>query len=142
MDFVDIFKRHLPSSCTLHFNKRLVTYDKLPTGSIALHFSDENTENTDVLIGADGIRSSVRKTLFETIDPNLVDPSKIRYHSDASWTGTCMYRTIVPAAKLSEMDPNSALLGDFTIVSLRIVVTIVMFNLRFVVLRQGEGKLL
>ena len=142
MDFVDIFKRHLPSSCTLHFNKRLVTYDKLPTGSIALHFSDENTENTDVLIGADGIRSSVRKTLFETIDPNLVDPSKIRYYSDAFWTGTCMYRTIVPAAKLSETDPNSILLGNFTIVSLRIVVTIIIFNLRFVVLRQGEGKLL
>ncbi|OJA09582.1 hypothetical protein AZE42_13065, partial [Rhizopogon vesiculosus] len=58
-DLVDILKQHLPASCTVHFNKRLTTYNKQPAGSIVLHFADDSAATTDVLIGADGIRSSV-----------------------------------------------------------------------------------
>ncbi|OJA07724.1 hypothetical protein AZE42_06103 [Rhizopogon vesiculosus] len=116
---VDILKQHLPSSCTVHFNKRLTTYEKLSAGLLVLHFADESLENTDVLIGADGIRSSVRKTLFETIDKDLVDSSKIRYYTDPSWTGTLVYRAIFPAEKLLEMDPSNVSLGELMIVSLQ-----------------------
>lgn len=114
---VDILKQHLPSSCTVHFNKRLTKYDTLSTGSLVLHFADDSTENTDVLIGADGIHSSVRKTLFETLDRDIVDPSKIGQYIDASWSGTLVYRGIVPAEKLSATDPNHVSLGDFVTVS-------------------------
>ena len=116
---VDILTQNLPSSCTVHFNKRLTKYDKLSARSLVLHFADESFENTDVLIGADGIRSSVRKTLFETIDKDLVDPSKIRHYIDPSWTGTLVYRAIIPAQKLLEMDPNNVSLGELVMVSLR-----------------------
>ncbi|OJA11573.1 hypothetical protein AZE42_12456, partial [Rhizopogon vesiculosus] len=112
---VDILKKHLPSSCMVHFNKRLTTYTKLPTGSLILHFADESSDNTDVLIGADGIRSSVRKTLFETIDRDLIDPSKIRHYTDPSWTGTLVYRAVVPVEKLLETDPNATTLEDFIV---------------------------
>ncbi|OJA07726.1 hypothetical protein AZE42_06105, partial [Rhizopogon vesiculosus] len=88
-------------------------------GSLVLHFADESSENTDVLIGADGIRSSVRKTLFETIDKDLVDPSKISHYTDPSWTGTLVYRAIIPAEKLLEMDPSNVFLGELVMVSLR-----------------------
>ncbi|OJA15165.1 hypothetical protein AZE42_08928 [Rhizopogon vesiculosus] len=116
---VDILKRHLPSSCTVHFNKRLTKYDKLSAGSLVLHFADDSTETTDVLIGADGIRSSVRKTLFETLDRDIVDSSKITHYTDASWTGTVVYRAILPAEKLSEIDPNNVALKEFVMVSPR-----------------------
>ncbi|OJA18233.1 hypothetical protein AZE42_10462 [Rhizopogon vesiculosus] len=116
---IDILKRHIPSSCTVHFNKRLTNYTKLSTGSLILHFADESSDNTDVLIGADGIRSSVRKTFFETIDGDLVDPSKIGHYIDPSWTGTLMYRAVVPVEKLLETDPNATTLEDFIVVSLR-----------------------
>ncbi|KAJ8597700.1 FAD/NAD(P)-binding domain-containing protein [Rhizopogon salebrosus TDB-379] len=112
---VDILKQNLSSSCTVHFNKRLIKYDKLSAGSLVLHFADESTITTDVLIGADGVHSLVRKTLFETIDGDIVDPSIVRHYANASWTGTLVYRAIFPAARLSEMDPNNVALKGFVI---------------------------
>ncbi|KAG0704178.1 hypothetical protein DFH29DRAFT_393929 [Suillus ampliporus] len=109
---VDILKQHLPSSCTVHFNKRLTKYDKQSPESLILHFANGSTATTDVLVGADGIRSSVRKTFFETIDPDIVDPCKIRHYSDPSWTGKLVYRAVFPAEKLSKMDPNNVALKN------------------------------
>ncbi|KAG2126583.1 hypothetical protein DEU56DRAFT_959331 [Suillus clintonianus] len=110
---VDVLKKNLPSSCTVHFNKRLTKYDNQSPGLLVLHFADDSTATTDVLVGADGVRSSVRKTLFETIDPSIVDPSNIKRYSDPSWTGTLVYRSVFPAEKLSKMDPNNVALKDF-----------------------------
>ncbi|KAG2131627.1 hypothetical protein DEU56DRAFT_452975 [Suillus clintonianus] len=112
---VDILRQHLPSSCRLHLKKRLTRYDKQLSGSLILHFADDSTATTDLLIGADGIRSSVRKTLFETLNRDVVDPSKIRHYVDPSWTGTLVYRTVIPAKKLSEIDPNNLALKDFIV---------------------------
>ncbi|KAG1752195.1 hypothetical protein EDB19DRAFT_1903578 [Suillus lakei] len=84
-------------------------------GSLILHFADDSTSTTDVLVGADGVHSSVRKTLFETIDPNFVDTSKTRHCSEPSWTGTVVYHTVFPAEKLSKLDPNNVALKDFMI---------------------------
>ncbi|OAX39284.1 FAD/NAD(P)-binding domain-containing protein [Rhizopogon vinicolor AM-OR11-026] len=112
---VDILNQQIPSSCTVHFNKCLTKYVKQSAGSFVLHFADESIETTDVLIGADGIHSSVRKTLFETINEDLIDPSKIRNYSDASWTGTLIYRAVIPSEKLSQTDPENVALRDFVI---------------------------
>lgn len=109
---VDLLKRHISSSCTVHFDKRLTEYDTQSSGSLTLYFADGSTATTDVLVGADGIRSAVRKTLFETIGPGIVDPSKTRHYSDPSWTGTLVYRTILSVEKLSKMDPNNVALKD------------------------------
>ncbi|KAG1789152.1 uncharacterized protein HD556DRAFT_1529620 [Suillus plorans] len=112
---VETLKQNLPSSCSLHFNKRLTRYDKQLSGSLILHFADDSTSATDVLIGADGIYSSVRKTFFETLDEDVIDPSKIRHYVDPSWTGTLVYRTVFPAKKLSELDPDHIALTNFII---------------------------
>ncbi|KAG1745182.1 hypothetical protein EDB19DRAFT_1906310 [Suillus lakei] len=112
---VDVLKKNVPSSCTMHFSKRLTKYDMQSQGSLVLHFADDSTATADVLVGADGLHSAVRKTLFESIDPGIVDPSRIRHYSDPSWTGTLVYRTVVPAEKLSKVDPNNAALKDFLI---------------------------
>ncbi|KAG2366450.1 hypothetical protein BDR07DRAFT_1396005 [Suillus spraguei] len=114
-DLIDILKQDIPPSCTIHLNKRLTKYEKQSSGSLILYFADDSTSTTDVLVGADGIHSSVRKTLFETIDPDSVDPSKIRHYSNPSWTGTLVYRSVFPAEKLSKLDPNHVALKDFMI---------------------------
>lgn len=114
-DLIDILKQSIPSSCTIHLNKRLTKYEKQSPGSLILYFTDGSTSTTDVLVGADGIHSSVRKTLFETIGSNTVDPSKIKHYSDPSWTGTLVYRSIFLAEKLSKLDPNNVALKGFTI---------------------------
>ncbi|KAG0707085.1 hypothetical protein DFH29DRAFT_1066512 [Suillus ampliporus] len=114
-DLVNILEQYLPSSCKVHFNKRLTRYDKQLPGSLILHFADDSTATADVLIGADGIRSSVRKTLFETLDRDDVDPSKIGHYTNPSWTGTLLYRAVISTKKLSQMDPNNIALNDFFI---------------------------
>jgi salicylate hydroxylase len=141
-DLVDILRQSIPSSCTIHFNKRLTKYEKQSPESFILYFTDDSSSTTDVLVGADGIHSSVRKTLFETIGPDTVDPSKIRHYSDPSWTGTLVYRSVFPAEKLLKLDPNNVALKDFMIVSPQKAVTIVSNNFHFAVLREGKGNLL
>jgi hypothetical protein len=140
-DLIDILKQNIPSSCTIHLNKRLTKFEKQSPGSLILYFTDDSTSTTDVLVGADGIHSSVRKTLFETIGSNTVDPSKIRHYSDPSWSGTLVYRSIFPAEKLSKLYPNNVALKGFTIVSSQKVVAIVNNNFNFAVLREGKGNL-
>ncbi|KAG1737520.1 uncharacterized protein EDB91DRAFT_1249644 [Suillus paluster] len=63
-------------------------------GQLILHFADGSTAPTDMLVGADGIRSS------------------IRHYIDPSWTGTLVYRTVFPAEKLFKMDPNNVALKN------------------------------
>ncbi|KAG0707357.1 hypothetical protein DFH29DRAFT_1076389 [Suillus ampliporus] len=114
-NLVEILKQYLPSSCKLHLNKRLTRYNKQSSGLLILHFADDSTATADVLIGADGVRSLVRKTLFETLDRDIMDPSKIGHYTNPSWTGTLLYRTVISAKKLSQMDPNNIALKDFFI---------------------------
>ncbi|KAG1871765.1 hypothetical protein DFJ58DRAFT_652377, partial [Suillus subalutaceus] len=116
-DLLDILTQSIPSSCTVQFNKRLTKYEKQSPGSLILYFADDSTSTADVLVGADGIRSSVRKTFFEALSPDTVDPSKIRHYSHPSWTGTLVYRSVFPAEKLSKLDPNNVALKNFIIVS-------------------------
>jgi 2-polyprenyl-6-methoxyphenol hydroxylase-like FAD-dependent oxidoreductase len=47
----------------LHMNKRLTRFDDGPDG-VTLHFEDGTTAQADVLIGGDGLRSTVRRQLW------------------------------------------------------------------------------
>jgi 2-polyprenyl-6-methoxyphenol hydroxylase-like FAD-dependent oxidoreductase len=47
----------------LHMDKRLVSFDDGP-GGVTLHFADGTTAQADVLVGADGLRSTVRRQLW------------------------------------------------------------------------------
>jgi 2-polyprenyl-6-methoxyphenol hydroxylase-like FAD-dependent oxidoreductase len=44
-----------------HFNKHFLYYTELPDGSFQIHFVDGSTATADVLVGADGVNSGVRK---------------------------------------------------------------------------------
>ncbi|GAA3083920.1 FAD-dependent oxidoreductase [Streptosporangium carneum] len=56
----------------LEYGKRLVGVDETPTG-VTARFADGSTATGDVLIGADGIRSTVRKL----IDPKAPGPDHV-----------------------------------------------------------------
>jgi 2-polyprenyl-6-methoxyphenol hydroxylase-like FAD-dependent oxidoreductase len=53
----------------IHYGKRLVAVDHTPH-AVTAHFADTTTATADLLIGADGIRSTVRKL----IDPDAPGP--------------------------------------------------------------------
>ncbi|GIZ48688.1 hypothetical protein CKM354_001173800 [Cercospora kikuchii] len=59
----------------MHASKKLKTVDRSGDGPVLLHFEDGSTHETDILIGADGIHSTVRKIVLGESDPAAVPVS-------------------------------------------------------------------
>jgi salicylate hydroxylase len=53
----------------MHASKKLDNFDRNSDGSLTLHFTDGTAHECDILIGADGIRSTVRKLILGEDDP-------------------------------------------------------------------------
>ncbi|KAL1665447.1 hypothetical protein GGF50DRAFT_114087 [Schizophyllum commune] len=90
-----------------HCSKRLLSYKETSSG-VQLFFADGTTAACDVLIGADGIRSAVRRGLLlreaQDAPPEVAD--ELRSCIEPSWTGVVCYRTVVPAARLAARSPH------------------------------------
>ncbi|KAH7928890.1 FAD/NAD(P)-binding domain-containing protein [Leucogyrophana mollusca] len=109
-DMVDVLKKHLPSTCTVHLLKRMTTYTRAESGALNLHFADGTTATADVLVGADGIRSPTRKTMFERLvedSPGTIDATRLSEYVDAKWTGCLVYRGVFPTEKLQNHSPGN-----------------------------------
>ncbi|KAI9056981.1 FAD/NAD-P-binding domain-containing protein [Trametes sanguinea] len=72
------------------FNKRCVSVSESPTNPkrVQLSFSDGTTHEADVVLGADGIKSSVRKYVLGGVDDRL------------AYGNTIAYRALISYAKL------------------------------------------
>jgi len=70
-----------------HFNKRCVSISTLPSGINRIHFSDGTTHDADLVIGADGIKSTSRSA--------VVGEDKV-----LQFTNTVAYRGLVPMETL------------------------------------------
>lgn len=69
------------------FDKRLVSYqDEMDSDRVVLHFADGGSANAHVLIGCDGIHSTIRELLLGTDHPA----------SHPSFSHVVAYRTMVP----------------------------------------------
>ncbi|KAF8128577.1 hypothetical protein EV363DRAFT_1339980 [Boletus edulis] len=119
---IAILERHLPASCTVHPKKRLVSYmepeqeDTHSTSPIRLEFADGTTTTTDILIGADGIRSAVRKAMFEAAsEDDRKDKADLKQYIDATFTGMIIYRTLVSAETLRKEHPENFALREMTV---------------------------
>ena len=122
---VAILERHLPASCTVHPSKRLANYiepeqeDVHLTSPIRLDFADGTSATTDVLIGADGVRSAVRKAMFETASKDSGnDKADLKQYTDATFTGISIYRFLVSAETLRKENPENISLKEMTGVSI------------------------
>jgi salicylate hydroxylase len=87
-DLISMLVDALPPE-RLHLNHRLAGFSDRD-GHVDLQFENGTTIKADMLVGADGIHSSVRKLLFGEEQPRF--------------TGCVAYRGLVPAEQLNHLD--------------------------------------
>jgi len=96
-----------PTPCTLHLSWRLLDYNQnSESGPVTLHFANGVAKTCDILIGADGIKSTIRK-LFLSRLPN---PEKYERCMEPLWSGTYAYRGLVSMEDLAKVYPGHRLL--------------------------------
>ena len=124
-----VLTSNLPPSSrfTAHFSKRMVSYTS-STGReesssvVTMHFMDGTSATADVLIGADGIKSATRITMYaafaseaEKTDRALA--AKLRSFKQASWTGTYAYRALIDTKELLKAHPDHVAASNPLVVS-------------------------
>ncbi|KAF7354373.1 FAD/NAD(P)-binding domain-containing protein [Mycena venus] len=119
-DLIDLLKDHLPLNCSVHLRKRMTSYTTSSSGSalIKMHFADGTTATVDVLVGADGVRSATRETMFGALANQYksgfdgISHERLLRCKDPVWTGTVAYRCVYPAEKLRKVNPGHPGLDD------------------------------
>ncbi|KAM5540134.1 hypothetical protein V8D89_006274 [Ganoderma adspersum] len=103
-----LLSKHLDGGDRIHFAKRLSSYSEAsPMEPITLNFKDGSTATCDVVVGSDGVRSAVRRTMFN----GLADEAEKRGNTDEAvcfrervepvFSGQIAYRGLTPASVLS-----------------------------------------
>jgi len=106
-DLQEILLNHVSSSVQCHLNHRLVNYKPLKGArGIELEFKNGETASCDILIGADGINSVVRKVFLA--DKRGIDSSSEEALTNAAplWSGTSVYRGLVDSEVIRREIPN------------------------------------
>ena len=102
---------HLGQFKKVQTAKRLVSYSQPEVGTpgpITLQFKDGSTATCDVLVGADGIRSAVRSTMYSQLADaalaanDATKAEKLRTLIPPLFSGNIIYRTLVRKDALPE----------------------------------------
>ena len=111
-DFQTVLLRKLPSSYRIHCSKRLRSYEQRHGGPITLLFEDDTSTFCDVLVGADGLKSAVRRSLLgekasrAQSQNNWSEAADITALIEPVWSGTNAYRALIPADRLRSRQSN------------------------------------
>lgn len=122
---VDMLKSRLPPTCTIHTSKQLASYSRNTDSSYIMRFTDGSIANSDVLIGADGIRSAVRRSMFQDLieqgrlPPGLLSPESLHKALEPQWSGITVYRSLIQPQKLREISPDHLLLSSKIVMNVR-----------------------
>lgn len=127
-EFLKILEKHIPSNYHTHFSKRLTSYedrsqaslDSTSTNPIVLHFTDGTIAECDVLVGADGVKSAVRRSMFTSLALNAQDESQAAAYRgcvEATWSGIVAYRALVQASTFSVEYPEHPVISSPVCVS-------------------------
>ncbi|PFH51267.1 hypothetical protein AMATHDRAFT_142975, partial [Amanita thiersii Skay4041] len=100
-DLQRILMKHASAACKLHLSSRLVSCTEKDDG-VHLLFEDGSTKTCDLLVGADGIKSTVRRLFLERQPPEQGHGESI----EPVWSGTYAYRGLVPKTLLDEKLPG------------------------------------
>ncbi|PFH48453.1 hypothetical protein AMATHDRAFT_81791 [Amanita thiersii Skay4041] len=99
----------LSPSVKVHLSHRLISYSEEQANTpITLEFENGNKATCDVLIGADGIHSVVRQHFLKRLAKERAIAETMDYEASVNpqWTGTTLYRGLVPSEELRRRMPN------------------------------------
>jgi salicylate hydroxylase len=106
---LDILHTHTHAGqCQIETNKKMKSYVEEESGRVTLRFEDGSQFTADVLIGADGVHSRVRRHMFLGND----------VLSAPHFSGQFAYRMSCPRADVQMRYPNNVALDGFKIVRL------------------------
>jgi salicylate hydroxylase len=111
-EFHEGLLNRLPSRCHTFTSKRLERYTQQPDSPIQLQFQDGSTATCDILIGADGIKSAVRKRMLQEAAAEVemqnwdAEATELRCLIEPRFSGVFSYRTLIPAERLSRIAPQ------------------------------------
>jgi len=111
-DFQTVLLRKLPTSYRVFCSKRLRSYEQRQGGPITLLFEDGTSTFCDVLVGDDGVKSAVRRSLLgekasrAQSQNNWSEAADITALIEPTWSGTNAYRALIPADRLRSRRPN------------------------------------
>ncbi|TFK95197.1 FAD/NAD(P)-binding domain-containing protein [Pterulicium gracile] len=105
--FQNVLVENLPSSVKIHYNMHLKRYEQNASGNsaVTLHFADGTTFTHDLVVGCDGIKSTVRRQVLTEQASNAATPEEAQEILDSippQWTGLVAYRNLVPVERLKE----------------------------------------
>ena len=106
-EFQRALAKYAVPNTNMQFNKRLRSYSytsgKDP--EVILYFFDGSEARADIVIGADGIHSPTRTTLLTHMS-EVSGNAECEDHIDPIWSGTLVYRYLIPASALETAHPG------------------------------------
>ncbi|KAI0294488.1 salicylate hydroxylase [Multifurca ochricompacta] len=113
-EFHETLLNRLTERCRTFTSKRLQSYTQSPDRDvpILLEFHDGTTATCDILIGADGIKSVVRKRMLQEAAVKAevlkrdAEAAELRNMIEPHFIGVYTYRTIIPSEKLISISPQ------------------------------------
>jgi hypothetical protein len=94
-----------PPICTIHTSSRITGYSYSKPGNsdgpVTLHLADGSTREADVVVGADGIRSAIRNSMFP--GGIYVDMVGEKHTVGPKWTGVVGYRALITRSQLERV---------------------------------------
>ncbi|KAL1749297.1 hypothetical protein HDZ31DRAFT_59581 [Schizophyllum fasciatum] len=103
----EIFLKYISKDVHIHLSRRLESYSYTDdaTQRIALEFRGGQKAQCDLLIGADGVNSAVRREFLPRLAENLNKP-EYNDSIEPVFSGSCAYRGLIPREKLEKRWPG------------------------------------
>lgn len=108
VQFQQILLDRLPITCQVHYSKRLTSYVQASSGEITINFLDGSTATCDVLLGADGLKSATRASLFKDLAQKARESSRSDEADslisciEPTFSGLVAYRSLIPRERLQD----------------------------------------